>query len=116
MVFADYNGLQLILRNLIDNALKNVPPTLGKIDISVSTDTSKNVMLSIQDNGCGLKEEKLHIINDIFKKPLSAQIGKNGLGLGIALISKFVQRNKGMITAQSIPNQGSLFVLFLPVG
>ena len=115
-VYADKHGFELILRNLIDNAVKNLPPDKGMIDISVSTDTSNNAVISIQDNGKGITEEKLQVINNVFRKPVSASMGQNGLGLGITLIGKFVQKNMGVITAQSSPNQGSRFVLSLPLG
>lgn len=112
-VYADNQGFQLILRNLIDNAIKNLPPK-GIIDIVVSSDDNNRTTILIRDNGKGIDKEKLELINDVFKEPLSASLGQNGLGLGIILIGKFVQHNKGFITAQSTPNHGSCFTLTLP--
>jgi len=114
-VYADKQGFQLILRNLVDNAIKNLPPNNGVIDISVSADTDNNVSITIRDNGKGIPEEKLATINRVFDKPHSVAMGKNGLGLGITLIGKFVKRNKGFITAQSVINSGSKFILSLPI-
>ncbi|MFN3849009.1 MAG: ATP-binding protein [Spirosomataceae bacterium] len=114
-VYADKQGFQLILRNLVDNAIKNLPPNNGIIDISVSADADNNVSIKIQDNGKGIPEERLVTINTVFDKPHSVVMGKNGLGLGITLIGKFVKRNKGFITVQSVVNSGSKFTLSLPV-
>lgn len=114
-VYADKQGFQLILRNLVDNAIKNLPPTNGIIEVLVAADADKNVTIIIQDNGNGIAAEKLATINEVFDNPLMTTMGKNGLGLGITLIGKFVKRNNGFITANSVLNRGSSFTLSLPV-
>ncbi|MFN3849010.1 MAG: ATP-binding protein [Spirosomataceae bacterium] len=114
-VYADKQGFQLILRNLVDNAIKNLPTRNGIIDILVSADVDNSVSITIKDNGKGFAEEKLATINSVFNQPLSTTVGKNGLGMGITLIGKFVKRNKGSIIAKSVLNSGSRFILSLPI-
>jgi signal transduction histidine kinase len=114
-VYADLNGLKLVLRNLLDNAIKNLPTTQGQVVITVTQDlNSQQVIVTIKDNGTGIVEEKLAVINQVFKNPHVAQAGQEKLGLGTLLISKFVQKNKGSIIAQPKQDQGSSFVLTLP--
>ncbi|MFB0907193.1 MAG: HAMP domain-containing sensor histidine kinase, partial [Spirosomataceae bacterium] len=54
-VFADQDSLQLILRNLIDNAVKHLPSSRGQIDIDVVESTTENVCrLTVRENGVGI--------------------------------------------------------------
>lgn len=115
-IYADPNGFQLILRNLLDNALKNVANAQGKVWIRAAPQVSTNtVTISITDNGRGIAPDKLADINTVFENHLNVQHQTNKLGLGILMISKFTNRNRGKIVATSLPNQGSTFELTLPL-
>jgi len=112
-VRADPDGLAMVLRNLIDNALKfsrdSQPPTLA---IS-ATPTEKNVILAIQDNGIGFDMQFHERIFDIFQRLQRAE-DYPGTGVGLAIVRKAIQRMGGRVWAESVPGQGATFYLELP--
>ena len=113
-VYADLDGLKLILRNLIDNAVKNLPTNQGHIYISVDNVINQSTAINIEDNGSGISEDKVVLINEIFSKPQTSRKEHYKLGLGTLLIGKFVRKNKGTIICKADNKQGSSFVLTLP--
>ena len=112
-VRADPDGLAMVLRNLIDNALKfsrdSHPPTLS---IS-ATLTEKSVTLAIQDNGVGFDMQFHDRIFDIFQRLQRAE-DYPGTGVGLAIVRKAMQRMGGRVWAESVPGQGATFYLELP--
>lgn len=110
---ADQDGLTIILRNLIDNAIKfsssSQPP---RVFISASR-TEKSVILAVQDNGIGFDMQFHERIFDIFQRLQRAE-DYPGTGVGLAIVRKAVQRMGGRIWAQSAPGQGATFHLELP--
>lgn len=109
-LFADYNGILLILRNLVGNALKAVEAKTGKIVIEVR-EIINGTVIEISDNGHGIDEVKLGIINTAIATPDKVQPGEQGIGLGILLTSRFVKRNKGNIEVKNVPNEGTSFTI-----
>lgn len=112
-VRADAAGLTLALRNLVDNALKfslrSAQPLLA-IRARV-TDTA--VLLSVQDNGIGF-DMKLHDrIFQIFQRLQRAE-DYPGTGVGLAIVTKAMERMGGLCWAESAPGQGATFHLQLP--
>jgi signal transduction histidine kinase len=114
-VYADHNGFQLIIRNLVDNALKSLPRG-GLLELFVYSNTDGTVTISVRDNGAGMTESKLDVINKVFTDTVHTKISQNGLGLGITLIGRFVQKNKGSIIARLNSSKGCTFDLTLPQG
>jgi len=110
---ADADGLTLVLRNLIDNALKftrdSRPPTL-----SISgTPSEKSIILAIRDNGIGFDMEFQDRIFEIFQRLQRAE-DYPGTGVGLAIVRRAVQRMGGRIWTESAPGQGATFFLELP--
>ncbi|MDP2433163.1 MAG: PAS domain S-box protein [Pseudomonadota bacterium] len=112
-VRADPDGLAMVLRNLIDNALKfsrdSRPPTLN---IS-ATLTEKSVTLAVQDNGIGFDMQFHDRIFDIFQRLQRAE-DYPGTGVGLAIVRKAAQRMGGRVWAESAPGRGATFYLELP--
>lgn len=110
-VLADRDMLQLILRNLISNAIKFTPQ--GKtIDIDVSTDMNR-CQISIKDNGSGIPAEKQ---KDIFSLKASSTYGtenEKGVGLGLVLCKDFINAQKGNIWFESSAETGTTFYIAL---
>lgn len=113
-IFADHDGFQLILRNLLDNAVKHLPPNGGFVEITAGMLDNATTEIRIQDNGKGISKEKLDQINYVFTHPEQIQLGYEGLGLGTILVGKFVRKNKGVVLAQT-NETGSLVTVSLPV-
>lgn len=112
-VRADPEGLTMVLRNLVDNALKfardGQPPTLM---ISASQ-TDQSVLLALKDNGIGFDMQFHDRIFEIFQRLQRAE-DYPGTGVGLAIVHKAVQRMGGRVWGESAPGQGATFFLELP--
>jgi signal transduction histidine kinase/tetratricopeptide (TPR) repeat protein len=114
-IVSDYDGLQLILRNLLDNAIKSLNQNAGKIEITVK-ELPSVVNIKISDNGRGIEEHVLHNINEVFEFEQSrvGVINHNNLGMGIVLVSKYVKLLGGFIRIESKKDYGTEVILELP--
>ena len=112
-VFADKNMLEIVIRNLISNAIKFTPNN-GIINIKASV-SSKDVIVSIQDNGLGIEEEKIPFIFDIIQnKSTNGTNNEKGSGLGLLLCKEFVTRNQGNIWIESKKQIGTSVFFTIP--
>lgn len=104
--------LEQILRNLMENAIKyneNDP----KIIIEAWEDTSK-VIITVSDNGVGIKKESLSKIFDRFYTADEARSkNKGGSGLGLSIVQRLVVAYKGSINVESNQN-GTKFSIYFP--
>jgi signal transduction histidine kinase len=106
------NGLQRMVANILDNAIKFTPDK-GKIQVSL-TSRDNCVILQIQDNGIGIEAEKLpHIFERFYRGDESRSVAGNGLGLSLAQAT--ARSHKGKIEVESTPRQGSTFTVKLPL-
>lgn len=112
-IHADPQGLDLIFRNLMLNALKAIHET-GEIKIKVVSNNS-SVIIEFCDSGHGLNHEKLINIRNVFLHPNKYNPGENNLGLGMLLISRFVKINNGIIEIESIEGKGTTFFIEFPL-
>ncbi len=114
-VYGDQNMLNLILRNLVSNAIKFTGQK-GVMKISVSSMGSK-VKISVQDNGVGIKNEnlkKILAIDEHYTK--LGTDNEKGTGLGLILCQEFLSKNRSKLLINSIFGEGSTFSFELPVG
>jgi PAS domain S-box-containing protein len=113
-VFADTNGLQTIIRNLVSNAVKFTSKG-GKISVSAKATDNKSVEISVKDTGIGMSCE---MINNLFR--LDVQTNRKGTedepssGLGLLLCKEFVEKQGGRIWVESEEGKGSIFYFTLP--
>lgn len=113
-VFADYNMLQTILRNLISNALKYSFKG-GEINIKVQKMKSE-ILISVADTGVGISDEKqgkLFNISDVESTP--GTNNEKGTGLGLILCKEFIEKHGGKIRVESREGLGSTFYFTLPL-
>ena len=112
--FADENTINLVLRNLIVNAIKFTNDE-GKITVS-STVTNSKIKISITDNGVGIDKEKLDQMFTQHKNPSTqGTANEKGTGLGLLLCDDFIKQNNGTIYAKSEKGKGSVFTFELPI-
>lgn len=112
VMYADRVGIELILRNLIDNASKVV--TAGGLIHITARKRDAQILLEIGDTGTGIPATKRDLLAHAFASPELLDYTNKELGLGIVLISKFTHRNRGKITFKTEEGKGTLFQLFLP--
>lgn len=113
-VQADPKGLAIVLRNLIDNALKFTPAGQAphiRIEAQIRGD---RVLLSVTDQGIGFDMKHHDRIFGMFQR-LHRQDQIPGTGIGLALVLKAVERMGGTIRAESAPGQGARFEIELPL-
>ncbi|MDD4880957.1 MAG: ATP-binding protein, partial [Gallionellaceae bacterium] len=112
-VCADPDGFNMVLRNLIDNAVKfsrdSQPPM---IEIK-SAAKPASAILSIKDNGIGFDMQFQERIFEIFQR-LQRTEDYPGTGVGLAIVRKAMQRMGGRVWAESAPGQGATFFMELP--
>ena len=110
VLFTNKNGLNLVLRNLLDNAIKFTSHRDNtKIEIACSENTDKWDIF-VKDNGIGFDMKYHNRIYKIFQRLHLAE-EYEGTGIGLAMVSKAVQRMNGKIWAESKLNKGACFYL-----
>tara|TARA_Y100000782_G_C10189272_1_gene269380 strand:+ start:14126 stop:16117 length:1992 start_codon:yes stop_codon:yes gene_type:complete len=113
LAFIDPTHLELILRNLINNAIK-YSHINGRITIKASTLKNK-VKIDITDEGIGMSGDEVQQI--LHKKNVISKRGtknETGTGIGILLIHDFLERNNGEIEIISQMGKGSTFSIIIP--
>lgn len=109
-LFAKVNASEFkrVLSNLINNSVEAIADN-GEVTVSLST-SNNQLILAIQDSGCGISKDKLATI---FEKGYS--YGKaEGIGLGLSYAQSMIKAWGGQITLQSQVGQGTTVQIFLP--
>ncbi|MGB5667102.1 MAG: tetratricopeptide repeat-containing sensor histidine kinase [Maribacter sp.] len=113
MVWSDGNQIDIVLRNLISNALKFTPEK-GMITIG-AIERTNNWEISVRDTGVGMDKGTLEKL--FMKNSNHTTYGTNnekGTGLGLSLCKEMVEKNNGTIWVESIINRGSSFNFTVP--
>ena len=115
VVRADRDGLAIVLRNLLENALKfSRAAQSPTVEIGARPEGS-TVILWVRDNGIGFDMKFHDRIFEIFQRLQRAE-EYPGTGIGLALVRKAMQRMGGRVWAESAPGQGATFYLEIPHG
>ena len=112
-VYADANMTSIIIRNLVNNALK-FSHHEDSVEIDATRDDGK-VVVSVRDHGTGIPDErKPNLLNDIVFYTSRGTENEKGSGLGLKLCKSFVERNNGKLWFDSRQGEGSTFYFSLP--
>ena len=115
---ADSKSLQVVLSNLINNALKyhNGRRWIGVKAALAENGSGQEVQISVSDRGPGIPAEELPYIFDEFYRGRDTQRTQiRGNGIGLSIVKKTVEAHGGRVTVRTQPQQGSTFTLHLPV-
>jgi signal transduction histidine kinase len=113
-IFADKEMMSIVLRNLISNAIKYTHME-GVVAIN-SLQKQNEIVISVQDNGVGIAEEKiqkLFKIDGVHSTPGTKK--EKGTGLGLILCKEFLEKNNGSIWIESAIDNGTTFHFSLPL-
>jgi signal transduction histidine kinase len=108
-----------LFHNLISNALKyakkNIPPKVRiYAELNSLQPRNKYCRIYVIDNGIGFEQRYAESIFGMFKR-LHNKSEYEGTGIGLALCKKIVEEHKGYISALSKENEGSTFIITLPL-
>ncbi len=112
MAWSDGDQIDIVIRNLISNALKFTPEN-GVVTIS-AIEKNDYWEISVRDTGIGIDEEtrkKLFKANSAITT--YGTNNEKGTGLGLTLCKEMVEKNNGTIWVESIPNKGTSFYFTL---
>ena len=108
------DDLYQIVFNLVENGIKyNIAGGLLRISLRRELD---NAILQVMDSGMGIPEDALsHIFERFYRVDKARSRATGGSGLGLAIVRTIVQRNRGVITVESVVDQGTCFTVVFPV-
>ncbi|MBN2275145.1 MAG: PAS domain S-box protein [Bacteroidales bacterium] len=115
-VFADYQMITCVIRNLVSNAVK-FTNRHGKIEILNAESTDHFVEIMIRDNGIGIEKdtlERLFKIDNVMKTPGTE--GESSTGLGLIICHEYISKHRGKIWIESEVNKGTCVHFTLPIG
>lgn len=104
-ILCDEEKLKIAFLNIIINAIEAMREGEGQLHILLKKQAQEYVV-TIQDNGCGISQEKLsHLFEPYFTSK------RNGMGLGLASTLNILQSHHASIDVQSALNEGTSFTL-----
>ena len=113
-VFIDREMWEKIVFNLLSNAFKFT--LKGRISVSVHG-TTDGAVFTVRDTGIGIEVDDMRHIFERFHRARNA-MGRSfeGSGIGLALVQELVKLHGGKIQAESVPDKGSAFSIWIPFG
>ncbi|SDB91605.1 two-component system, OmpR family, sensor histidine kinase ResE [Pelagirhabdus alkalitolerans] len=113
----DYDRLDQVLTNLIDNAMRHTPAD-GHIRLLIQQDNDQ-ISFKVEDNGTGISKDDLPFVFERFYKADKARTlhkhSKKGTGLGLSIAKQIIQAHNGTIAVQSTEGEGTTFTFTLPI-
>ena len=108
----DRHVFQIIIRNLVNNALK-FTASGGSVHVTAES-TAKAVVVAVADTGMGISEEVQATIFTLHTDPKTGTHNEKGVGLGLLLCKGLAEAMGGTLRFESTPGKGTTFILELP--
>lgn len=114
-VRGDFDRLEQVMNNLIDNALRYTPPG-GTVLVACRDLQPGVIQVAVSDTGPGIPPADLpHLFERFYRSSASETSGRKGHGLGLAIAREIVRAHGGEIWATSELGRGTTFVFTLPI-
>ena len=111
-VYADWNMMDTVIRNLLTNAIKFTEN--GRIEI-LAAHQGNEVIIKIVDSGIGMDRETMDGLFSLGPaKSTSGTQNEPGTGLGLIICKEFIGINGGRMEVESKKGEGSIFTIILP--
>lgn len=104
-------GLERVVTNLIENAIKYTDNGDISVHLSQKQDTA---LLEVKDTGIGVEQQHIEHLFDRFYRVEQSRTS-NGVGLGLSMVKQIVEAHKGTIKVVSSYGEGTTFVVSLPI-
>ena len=108
LVLGHQDALNILVRNLLDNAIKYTPVG-GTINVSVQKN-GVHTQLTVEDSGPGVPQEDQERIFDRFYRVAGTQSGRSGSGLGLAIVKTIAEMHGAELSIGSSPALGGFWV------
>jgi signal transduction histidine kinase len=120
VVTVDVGRLELLLTNLISNAIKYCDPAKAErfVEIAQVSKNGAECVFYVRDNGLGMNSEQLHSLFTPFYRghvERDAELGNEGLGLGLGIVRDCAAAIGASISVEGVPGNGVTFTITLPV-
>ncbi|MHB8339165.1 MAG: sensor histidine kinase [Ignavibacteriaceae bacterium] len=108
-----YEGFQIVIENLIDNAIKYSPKN-SRVIVKAEN-TNGNIIIKVEDSGFGINDEEKEKIFERFYRSVPAMNGNiQGYGLGLCLVKTIVLAMEGKIKVEDNYPAGTKFIISFP--
>lgn len=115
IIYADREKLEIILFNLVSNAIKFTPPN-GSVSLEL-LQTADGVEIKVTDSGCGISDETGEkLFEKFYQSRANGRPVKAGFGIGLYLAHQFTSEHQGALTYTSKIGAGTTFRLALKKG
>jgi len=105
----DKNQIKQVLINILQNAIDAIDQS-GKISLRIDVPNNKELLIKITDDGPGMDES---VKNNIFNLYFTTKA--KGTGIGLSIVQRIIFEHGGVISVESHPQQGSSFIIRLPI-
>jgi signal transduction histidine kinase/CheY-like chemotaxis protein len=113
-VLADHQRLKQVILNLLSNAIKYNRAN-GQVFVTCRSMPDERIRIDVRDTGLGIAPEDIARLFIPFERLNAANSGVEGTGLGLALSQRIVVAMGGTLGVESVPGQGSIFSIELPL-
>jgi len=110
-VQGDEIGLELVFKNIVQNALESLSAT-GNIKVVSKKLTSEKIRIMIKDSGKGIPKPALE---SIFERFYTTKRKSGGTGLGLTISNEIIKKHQGEIRVNSVIHKGTIIRICLPV-
>lgn len=113
-VWGDTIKLEQVIENLMENALKYIPPQ-STIEVGSSVDES-GILVWVEDNGTGIPEEDLpRIFERFYRVDKGRSREKGGTGLGLSIVKRIIGLHDGTVSAENVEGGGFRILMRFPL-
>lgn len=113
IVYADMLMIQIVVRNIINNAIKFCDENC-QINITAGYQKDTSMLVCIEDNGIGIKKEILDKLFNDETISTRGTLNEKGTGLGLIVCKEFMRKNDGNLTVSSGKGKGAKFCIHIP--
>ena len=109
----DRDQLEQVFQNLVQNAIKYGREG-GRVDIAIKRSSSRQITVTVTDDGPGIAEEHLPRLTERFYRvDIATSRARGGTGLGLAIVKHILNRHHGELEIASKLGEGSRFTVLL---